>query len=155
MGNVSQNGQKIGLFGNERPPLVKCIPNVIKGYETFTDRLSWQIQFTYGNWSLISYDVITTIQNSAGTPINHKVFFRHSSTTSRFNTLYWVETLYGLSFRHLRIIKKVLRHFRHLWCISDVFNVGFLLLLYLLTFPLLIFRKKYEFSVCKTEHGST
>ena len=37
---VGQNGQKIGILGNERHPLVKCVIDVIKGYKTFTGRIS-------------------------------------------------------------------------------------------------------------------
>ena len=46
------------------------------------------------------------------------------ATTSRLNSLYGLETLFGQSSRHLRIIEKVLKHF-YLWRIYDVINVRF------------------------------
>ena len=47
------------------------------------------------------------------------------ATTSRLNTLYGLETWYVQSCRHVEIIQKVLRHFRHFLRIYDVINVGF------------------------------
>ena len=77
--------------------------------------------------SLAFYDGIMTMQKSAGT--FHKlqgIFSDIMATASRLNTLYRLETLYGHLSTHFKIIEKVVRHFRHLWHINDVINVGFL-----------------------------
>ena len=69
--------------------------------------------------SLAFYDVMKTIQKSAGT--FHKsqgIFSDIVATASRLNTLYRLGTLYEHLSTHFRIITKFVRHL--------MFNVGFL-----------------------------
>ena len=90
----------------------------------YQDKFGW---LTVIKASLVFYDVITAIEKSAGT--FHKsqgIFSDLMATASRLNTLYRLDTLYGHLSIHFRIIQKVVRHFRHLWHINDVINVGFL-----------------------------
>ena len=59
-------------------------------------------------------------------PINPEVIFSDTLVTaSRLNNLYGLETWYVQSFRHVKIIQKVLRLIWHFWRIYDVINVGF------------------------------